>query len=68
MNPAKLLQRLAQGAVQNVAFADFVGLVEVFGFRPARTSGSHHIFLHRGIPEQLNLQDANGQAKPYQIR
>ena len=68
MNLAKLLQRLAQGAVQNVAFADLVALVEAFGFRLARTSGSHHIFQHPGIPEQLSLQDANGQAKPYQIR
>ena len=68
MNLAKLLQRLAQGAVQNVSFADIVALVEAFGFRLARISGSHHIFQHSGIPEQLNLQDANGQAKPYQVR
>ena len=68
MNLAKLLQRLAQGAVQNVSFADIVALVEALGFRLALISGSHHIFQHSGIPEQLNLQDANGQAKPYQVR
>jgi hypothetical protein len=31
-------------------------------------SGSHHIFFHPGIPELVNLQNVNGQAKPYQIR
>jgi hypothetical protein len=31
-------------------------------------SGSHHIFSHPDIPELLNLQEIDGQAKPYQIR
>ena len=30
--------------------------------------GSHHIFVHAGIPELVNLQNVKGQAKPYQIR
>ena len=34
----------------------------------ARVSGSHHIFTHPDVPELVNLQDAGGQAKPYQIR
>jgi hypothetical protein len=45
-----------------------VALVEAFGFRRLRTSGSHHIFGRAGIHEQLNLQDVKGKAKPYQIR
>jgi len=36
-----LLQKLARGAFQNVAFADAVSLVESFGFSLARISGSH---------------------------
>ncbi len=40
----------------------------MFGFSLVRVSGSHHIFSHGGIPEQVNLQDVRGQAKPYQIR
>ncbi len=54
--------------MQNVAFRDMVKLVEGFGFRLVRVTGSHHIFAHPGIPEQVNLQDVGGQAKPYQIR
>ena len=68
MNRERLFQRLAQGALRNVAFHDMVKLAEGFGFRLVRVTGSHHIFAHPGIPEQVNLQDVGGQAKPYQIR
>ena len=68
MNRRKLLRRIAAGAVQNVSFADMAGLVQGHGFILLRTSGSHHIFGHSGTPEQLNLQDVGGEAKPYQIR
>ena len=54
--------------MQNVSFRDMVKLVEGLGFRLLRVTGSHHIFAHPGIPEQVNLQDVGGQAKPYQIR
>ncbi len=43
-------------------------LVEAFGFRRKRVSGSHHIFAHDGIPGPVNLQEVRGEAKPYQIR
>lgn len=68
MNRRKLLQRLSRGAVRNVSFADLRGLVEAFGFRCVRVSGSHRIFTHPGVPALLNLQDYGGEAKPYQIR
>jgi len=68
MDPARLLRRINQGAVQNVAFSDMVALVGVFGFTLARINGSHHIFKHAQIPEQINLQEVDGEAKPYQIR
>jgi len=45
-----------------------IKLVEGFGFKLARISGSHHIFIHPEIPELINLQEVKGQAKPYQIR
>ena len=63
-----LLQKLARGAFQNVAFADAVSLVESFGFSLARISGSHHVFVHPKIPEVVNLQEVSGEAKPYQLR
>jgi predicted RNA binding protein YcfA (HicA-like mRNA interferase family) len=68
MKPRKLIQKLAGGNLQNVAFADLRRLVEAFGFSIARVSGSHHIFSHPSIREQVNLQEVRGQAKPYQIR
>jgi predicted RNA binding protein YcfA (HicA-like mRNA interferase family) len=67
MNKRLLLRTLLAGS-NNVRFADMVGLVEAFGFRLSRTSGSHHIFVHSGIPELVNLQNVSGQVKPYQIR
>ena len=66
MNKIKLLKRVLSGS-HNVRFADFVKLIEAFGFRLSRVSGSHHIFVHPRIAELLNLQDVGGQAKPYQI-
>jgi hypothetical protein len=68
MNRRKLLKRLADGALRNVSFADMVNLVEGFGFRLQRTSGSHHVFAHPDLPELLNLQEVRGEAKPYQIK
>lgn len=63
----KLLARILGGS-RNVAFNDFVKLVEAFGFRLLRVSGSHHVFGQPGVSELINLQDVNGQAKPYQIK
>jgi len=68
MNRKKLLKRLSEGALQNVAFADMIKLVEGFGFRLTRVSGSHHIFSHPDIAELINLQEVRGEAKPYQFR
>ena len=68
MNRRRLLRRLSQGAVFNVAFADFADLLEGFGFRLARSSGSHFIYSRPGIPEVVNVQPLRGEAKPYQIR
>lgn len=67
MNKRKLLRRIAGGS-KNVKFSDMVTLVKAFGFRLSRVSGSHHIYVHADIPELVNLQNVDGQAKPYQIR
>jgi hypothetical protein len=68
MNRRKLLKRLAQGAFRNVAFGDMRDLVQGFGFTLRRVNGSHHIFGRQDIPELVNLQEVQGEAKPYQIR
>jgi hypothetical protein len=63
----RLLKRVLAGS-KNIRFEDLMMLVQAFGFRLSRTRGSHHIFVHPGIQELLNLQNVVGQAKPYQIR
>ncbi len=49
-------------------FREARSLAEAFGFRLVRVQGSHHVFNHPGIPGLLNLQEAGGDAKPYQLR
>jgi predicted RNA binding protein YcfA (HicA-like mRNA interferase family) len=67
MKKRKLLQKAVSGS-KNLRFKDMTTLVESFGFVLVRTTGSHHIFSHPGIPEMINLQEADGMAKPYQVR
>ena len=67
MRPRRLLKRILV-VPHNVRFRDLTRLAEALGFRVARIEGSHHILTHPAIPELLNLQDVNGEAKPYQVR
>jgi len=68
MNTRRLLRKLASGSFNNVSFNDAVNIVEGFGYILSRVNGSHHIFVHPVIPEQINLQNVGGEAKPYQLR
>ncbi|MEX0834226.1 MAG: type II toxin-antitoxin system HicA family toxin [Actinomycetota bacterium] len=68
MNPEKLLRRLAGGSVKNVSFDNMQRLAEALGFELKRVSGSHHIFAHPEVHELVNLQEVDGQTKPYQVR
>lgn len=67
MNKRKLLRKLLASPA-NARFGEFCSLVEAFGFVLVRVSGSHHIFAHPLIADLLNLQEVNGEAKPYQVR
>ena len=67
MKKKKLLQKLLS-STKNVRFTEAVACAEAFGFRLDRVNGSHHIFVHPGIPELLNLQNVKGKAKPYQVK
>lgn len=67
MNKKKALQKILSGS-KNVRFKEAIGIAEAFGFRLDRISGSHYIFVHREVPDLLNLQNINGKAKPYQIK
>jgi len=68
VQPARLRERILQGAVTNVDFADLVRLVVALGFREIAGRGSHRVFGREGVIELLNLQEQKGQAKPYQVR
>lgn len=67
MRQRKLLWKIRSGT-RNVNFKEMVTLVEAYGFRLSRVNGSHHIFVHEDIPELINIQNARGKTKPYQVR
>ena len=64
----KLLGRIRRGEMQNVAFGDFIALLEELGFRLERVRGSHRIYLHPAVPRPFPVQADQGKAKPYQVR
>ena len=68
MQPSRLLQRTASGALSNVGIQDFQRLMVAFGFVLVRVRGSHHIYAHSEVPELIDLQPRKGEVKPYQIR
>lgn len=67
MKPIKIYQLVLSGS-KNVAFSDFIKLLESFGFNLERISGSHHIFKHPLLLELINIQNVKGKVKPYQIK
>jgi len=67
MNKKKMFARIVNNQ-KNVQFNDFESVVEAFGFFRARGEGSHGIYRRSNIAEFINLQNANGKAKPYQIK
>lgn len=67
MKKLKLLEKLLFSP-NNVRFSEAVACANAFGFRIDRINGSHHIFVHTNIPELVNLQNAKGKAKGYQVK
>jgi predicted RNA binding protein YcfA (HicA-like mRNA interferase family) len=67
MKKRKLLQK-ALNSPRSVRFTEMIALVEAFGFRLSRVKGSHHVFTHPAVRELVNIQNVDGQAKPYQVR
>lgn len=49
-------------------YSDFARVIEAFGFRLDRVSGSHHIYKHPRATRVLNIQGKRGEAKLYQIQ
>ncbi len=67
MNNKKLIAKILLNQ-KNIKFADFIKLINSFGFKLDRVNGSHHIFVHDDIDEIINIQNVKGEAKPYQIK
>ena len=63
----KVLRQVLEGRGA-VAFRDLERLLVALGFRLARTSGSHRIYVHPKVPRPLSVQPAGKDAKPYQVR
>lgn len=67
MKKQKLFKKLLFGT-KNIRFSELIECAESFGFKLARISGSHHIYMHPDVPKLVNLQDVKGKARPYQIK
>ena len=68
MNPRRTLAK-ARNNPAGLRFSEFESLVEAFGFRFVRQTGSHRFFGRPDGPVTLNIQpDHNGRAKAYQVR
>jgi predicted RNA binding protein YcfA (HicA-like mRNA interferase family) len=67
VNRRRLLARLARNP-NNVAFRDFVDLIQAFGFEHRGIKGSHRTFEREGVREIVDVQSEHGEAKPYQVR
>lgn len=46
----------------------FKQILEQFGFRLISIHRLHNIFVHEQVPELLNVQNINGETKPFQVR
>lgn len=69
MNSAKKILDQMRKEPANVRFADLRKVCEAF-FGEPRQSGSSHLIFRMPWPgdPRINIQDAGGKAKPYQVR
>ena len=68
VRPSKLYALLLQSTNRDIAFRDFVALIEAFGFEHARTRGSHQSYTHTDCSRLLVIQPIGKDAKRYQVR
>ena len=61
----KLHQKALQG--RTLGFAEFCRLMEAFGYRWRRTTGSHHVYAHPTTGDRRVVQPRGAEAKPYQV-
>ena len=63
---AKLIRKLSSGSA--LSFAELQAILEIFGFRLARVSGNHHIYVHAAAGRPISIQPDGKDAKRYQVR
>ncbi len=72
MNKCDKLLVKARNSTKNLSFSEACYLAECHGFEYKRTAGSHVIYEHPKLlvehNRNLNFQNVNGKAKPYQVR
>jgi hypothetical protein len=65
----EILRKIHANEVNNISYVDFCNFVECYGFQKKRQNGtSHTIYGMADIPEIVNIQNNNGNAKGYQVR
>ena len=65
---SKTLEKVLRGdSDASINFADLCSLLKHLGFTE-RVRGSHHIFTRQDLPEILNLQPRDADAKVYQVK
>lgn len=62
---AKLHRKFIEG--RRLTFAEFCTLLEAFGYRLTRISGSHHVY-HHAVGDTRTIQPRGKDAKDYQLR
>ena len=67
MKKKKLLEKVLSGS-KNIRSDEMVLLIEAFGFRLDRVSGSHQIFKHPDVIGLVNIQNRKGKVQPHQVR
>jgi predicted RNA binding protein YcfA (HicA-like mRNA interferase family) len=69
MTQRQKLQSLLRDAYRKpIAFRDFEKLLKAYGFRHARTTGSHRQYTHPKVPRAFPVQPEGKDAKRYQVR
>jgi hypothetical protein len=67
-NWKKTLTKVMSGrADANIRYDDLGLLLRRLGYTPSQAGGSHRVFRFEGR-DFINLQDAGGMAKSYQVR
>jgi hypothetical protein len=62
-----LVKVMAGTADANIRYNDLCTLLNRLGYTASQGSGSHRVFRFQGR-DLINLQDAGGMAKSYQVR